>query len=251
VPSASVGHVSPPVAASAGPSPKLGPSPSPRTSLGGGGVGSFVGRVSPLPQTLSSTGTSSGSLIAPRLSLSAPCDPPARRLSDTYGEASIAAAAAASLAAAATQALQPDSVTEGGDAPPSSAALFGGPPGGPPGGARGIHVQAETGSGGPYGIELASIVEGPQSYFLGIIDVLQRWDLRKRVERFLKTWGRCANRAGISALPPADYAQRFADRVIYDVFDAPVEPEVEAAMGTGPSPSFRDSAVHKSSSRAS
>ena len=35
-------------------------------------------------------------------------------------------------------------------------------------------------------VELAIIVEGPQSYYLGLIDVLQQWSLRKRLERFAK-----------------------------------------------------------------
>ena len=78
--------------------------------------------------------------------------------------------------------------------------------------------------GAPVGVELASIVEGPQSYHMGIIDILQVWSLRKRLERFAKTWFRCSNADGISATPPSDYAQRFTERVIYEVFDAPHGP---------------------------
>ena len=50
--------------------------------------------------------------------------------------------------------------------------------------------------GAPVGVELASIVEGPQSYHMGIIDILQVWSLRKRLERFAKTWFRCSNADG-------------------------------------------------------
>ena len=64
------------------------------------------------------------------------------------------------------------------------------------------------------------IVEGPQSYHMGIIDILQRWTVRKRLERLAKSWRRDAW-AGISAVPPGEYAKRFTERVIFDVFDAP------------------------------
>ena len=75
----------------------------------------------------------------------------------------------------------------------------------------------------PRGVELASIVEGPQSYHLGIIDILQVWSVRKRLERFAKIWLRCKPGAGISATPPLDYAQRFTERVVCDIFDAPYD----------------------------
>ena len=78
-----------------------------------------------------------------------------------------------------------------------------------------------VGGGGAPGIERASIVEGPQTYHLGIIDMLQRWTLRKRFEHMAKTYLRCTDAHGISAVPPAEYAKRFTERVIYDVFDAP------------------------------
>jgi hypothetical protein len=74
----------------------------------------------------------------------------------------------------------------------------------------------------------ASIVEGPQSYHMGIIDILQRWTISKRFEHYAKSWARCLNAHGISAVPPAEYARRFSERVIYDVFDAPV------GLATGP-----------------
>ena len=53
--------------------------------------------------------------------------------------------------------------------------------------------------------------------------MLQRWTVRKRLEHLAKTWLRCANGQGISAIPPASYARRFTERVIYDVFDAPLD----------------------------
>lgn len=92
------------------------------------------------------------------------------------------------------------------------------------------------GATAPSGIELASIVEGPQSYHIGLIDVLQRWTVTKRLERYVKIWLKCANGEGISAVPPAEYAKRFTDRVISDVFDSPdvhldEEPQAQARGG--------------------
>merc|ERR1712176_1683163 len=51
----------------------------------------------------------------------------------------------------------------------------------------------------------ANIVEGPGIYYIGIIDMLQKWDSSKKVERFLKTYFRCKNKAGISCVEPVFY----------------------------------------------
>lgn len=32
----------------------------------------------------------------------------------------------------------------------------------------------------------ATVVEGPGTYYMGIIDILQYWNFEKKVERFLK-----------------------------------------------------------------
>ena len=58
--------------------------------------------------------------------------------------------------------------------------------------------------------------EGPGSYILGIIDPLQRWTVRKRIERYFKILinCRCASdlREGMSAIEPVSYAKRFHER---------------------------------------
>jgi hypothetical protein len=36
----------------------------------------------------------------------------------------------------------------------------------------------------------ATHIEGPTVYYLGVIDILQKWDWRKRLERFAKVRGR-------------------------------------------------------------
>ena len=52
--------------------------------------------------------------------------------------------------------------------------------------------------------------------------------MRKRLERLAKMWVSCKNGHGISAVPPTEYARRFTERVIYDVFDDPVNARGEA-----------------------
>jgi len=63
----------------------------------------------------------------------------------------------------------------------------------------------------------AVVLEGPGLYRLGIIDLLQEWNLKKRGERFLKIFlkGRCSRRArnGMSAIEPSKYAFRFVDQI--------------------------------------
>jgi 1-phosphatidylinositol-4-phosphate 5-kinase len=62
----------------------------------------------------------------------------------------------------------------------------------------------------------AQSFEGPGSYQLGIIDPLQRWNWRKRLERLAKilTKCRCSEdlRSGMSAIEPAAYARRFHEK---------------------------------------
>jgi 1-phosphatidylinositol-4-phosphate 5-kinase len=57
-------------------------------------------------------------------------------------------------------------------------------------------------------------LSGSETYALGIVDVLQRWDTGKAAERCGKTVFRCNARYGVSAVPPGPYAQRFYDRVV-------------------------------------
>lgn len=64
----------------------------------------------------------------------------------------------------------------------------------------------------------AQVVEGPGIYFMGLIDVLQRYTFQKRMERFVKTRLLCHSNKGISAVPPAPYARRFERRVVDQLF---------------------------------
>lgn len=60
----------------------------------------------------------------------------------------------------------------------------------------------------------AAVVEGPGVYYMGVIDILQRWTLKKRVENWFKTRVLCQNLGGVSAVPPDQYASRFKSRVL-------------------------------------
>ena len=67
--------------------------------------------------------------------------------------------------------------------------------------------RAET-EGGVQGMDAAGRATD-EVYFMGIIDVLQQYDLRKMGETVLKSLLQPATAAGISAVPPATYAARF------------------------------------------
>ena len=76
-----------------------------------------------------------------------------------------------------------------------------------------VVVQAEGQQQcGPLGYS-AETLEGAGLYRLGIIDPLQRWDLKKQSERLLKILLRlrCSAKLknGMSAVEPAEYARRF------------------------------------------
>ena len=63
------------------------------------------------------------------------------------------------------------------------------------------------------------IVDGPGVYYIGLIDVLQTWDWKKKLERFLKIYILRSDPDGISALPPDPYSQRFFRRCVLDTFE--------------------------------
>lgn len=69
--------------------------------------------------------------------------------------------------------------------------------------------RAET-EGGVQGMDAEGRATD-EVYFLGIIDVLQQYDLRKVGETVLKSLLHPAAAAGISAVPPAAYAARFVN----------------------------------------
>lgn len=67
------------------------------------------------------------------------------------------------------------------------------------------------------GVQVGS-VEQPGTYYIGIIDVLQEWNFKKRAERFIKT-SLGLDAWGISAIEPNEYLDRFVKFAVEDVFE--------------------------------
>ncbi|GMF25531.1 unnamed protein product [Phytophthora lilii] len=68
-------------------------------------------------------------------------------------------------------------------------------------------------------------VHGPGLYYLGLIDILQQWNFRKRVEHFIRVYLLMQDRHGISVVNPRQYAERFQQRVIKElIYDAAAMP---------------------------
>jgi hypothetical protein len=65
----------------------------------------------------------------------------------------------------------------------------------------------------------AGLVEGPGTYYFGIVDILEQWTWRKHWERMFKVYFRCFDPDGISCMPPLPYADRFWRRAVRDVFE--------------------------------
>lgn len=59
------------------------------------------------------------------------------------------------------------------------------------------------------GVRRANTVVGPSIYYFGLIDVLQTWNMDKKLERFFKTKVLRKDPDGLSAIPPQAYADRF------------------------------------------
>merc|ERR1712228_847362 len=55
----------------------------------------------------------------------------------------------------------------------------------------------------------AQIIDGPGLYYIGIIDTLQEYTFRKKLETFYKTYVRRDDGNGISCVDPITYQQRF------------------------------------------
>ncbi|ETO31622.1 phosphatidylinositol-4-phosphate 5-kinase [Reticulomyxa filosa] len=53
------------------------------------------------------------------------------------------------------------------------------------------------------------VVEGPGIYYIGIIDILQSWTIRKKLEHYFKRWVLRKPAAGISCVDPRFYQRRF------------------------------------------
>ena len=66
----------------------------------------------------------------------------------------------------------------------------------------------------------AASVEGPGSYYMGVIDILQEWNFEKKLERFFKVYFKFADPDGLSAIEPTTYQRRFMERAVLEVFES-------------------------------
>ena len=66
----------------------------------------------------------------------------------------------------------------------------------------------------------AAWVEGPALYWISIIDILQEWTWKKRIERVLKMIFRCKRSDGFCAVPPDKYGERFRLRIVDGAFES-------------------------------
>merc|ERR1719215_293117 len=65
----------------------------------------------------------------------------------------------------------------------------------------------------------AMYIDGPGSYYFGIIDVLQEWNFAKRCERFFKTWVLGKDGDGLSCMPAFPYSERFWESCVVQVME--------------------------------
>ena len=60
--------------------------------------------------------------------------------------------------------------------------------------------------------------DAPVAFYVGVIDVLQRWTVQKKLERAVKRLVLCLDGEGLSAIDPESYRRRFIKRVVNIVF---------------------------------
>jgi 1-phosphatidylinositol-4-phosphate 5-kinase len=63
------------------------------------------------------------------------------------------------------------------------------------------------------GLHRANTVVGPSLYYFGLIDILQTWNLNKKLERFTKLYLLRKDPDGLSAIPPTAYCDRFKKKM--------------------------------------
>jgi hypothetical protein len=80
---------------------------------------------------------------------------------------------------------------------------------------------------------------GPAVFYIGIIDILQKYDYTKKIERWYKTTLRGQSKDGISAMPSDMYRQRFLNK-LRDIIE-PVGPEWHESQTSNPALAVRES----------
>jgi hypothetical protein len=72
-------------------------------------------------------------------------------------------------------------------------------------------------------------VSGPSTYYFGIIDILQKWSIKKQVERVYKIQLLRKDGRGLSAIHPTIYAARFQQKMAQLFSQRVVEIEIPAS----------------------
>ena len=67
----------------------------------------------------------------------------------------------------------------------------------------------------------ARCVVGPEFFYMGVIDMLQEWSMKKKIERFAKIVFKRVEGDGLSAIEPVSYKKRFQNKVtaIFEISD--------------------------------
>ena len=63
----------------------------------------------------------------------------------------------------------------------------------------------------------SKIIEGPGIYYIGVIDYLQKYNIKKKLERFWKVGIRCKDKTAISDMPPIQYRDRIIEKIMNKV----------------------------------
>lgn len=85
-------------------------------------------------------------------------------------------------------------------------------------------------------LRTSEVVVGPGFYYIGLIDILQTWNMAKRFERFVKTVLLRKDSDGISAMAPKPYRDRFhkkLDEIIHLGHNSIAMPSPRSRISTG------------------
>jgi 1-phosphatidylinositol-4-phosphate 5-kinase len=99
------------------------------------------------------------------------------------------------------------------------------------------------------GLFQTEVVVGPGFYYIGIIDVLQTWTLKKRLERFCKTWLFRKDSEGISAIRPDEYRNRFQRKLKEIIYLEESEDVGSATIGRVPTEHEANTILERKASR--
>ena len=68
----------------------------------------------------------------------------------------------------------------------------------------------------------AAMVVGAETYYVGVIDILQRWTWRKWLELQWKSLVLRSDRAGLSVMEPEQYSERWV-QMVESITEVPAE----------------------------